>query len=435
MRDILVVGLVLYGSLMAIRRPWIGVLLWAWISLMNPHRYTYGFAYTAPVAALAAAATLLGLLFTRDRYSPMRGAPVVFLVLLMFWVTLSWLFGMDPEGDYSQWDKVMKVYLMTLVTLALLHSKQQLFAFVWVCAGSLALLGLKGGIFTIMHGGNYRVWGPPGTFIGDNNEFSLALIITIPLLRFLQMQLDARWARHLMTVAMLLLAAAALGSHSRGGLIAIIAMAMMLWWRGRNKFMSGILIITATIALLTFMPEQWTDRMSTISSYEEDRSAIGRLSAWWTAWGIAKNYPFGTGFDMVRPALFAQFSPYPDAVHAAHSIYFLILGNHGFVGLFLFLGIFVSTWFIAGRLEKHARRIPEALWVADLAAMCKVALVGYGVGGAFLSLSYWDLPYFIMCMVLVARDWLNRKGWQTEPAQPAGWKLIPGLVRRQPAAA
>lgn len=73
MRDLLLVGIVVAGCLVALKRPWIGVLLWTWLSIMNPHRYTYGFAYSAPLAAAAVGATLLGLLFTKEKESPPRG--------------------------------------------------------------------------------------------------------------------------------------------------------------------------------------------------------------------------------------------------------------------------------------------------------------------------------------------------------------------------
>ena len=69
MRDLLIVGIVLAGSLAAFRKPWIGVMLWVWLSIMNPHRYAWGIAYDAPLAAMAAASTLLGLLLTRERAS------------------------------------------------------------------------------------------------------------------------------------------------------------------------------------------------------------------------------------------------------------------------------------------------------------------------------------------------------------------------------
>ncbi|MFM2449127.1 MAG: hypothetical protein RIS44_1577 [Pseudomonadota bacterium] len=428
MRDIVIVGIVLLAALIALRRPWIGVMLWTWLSIMNPHRYTYGFAYTAPLAALAAAVTLLGLLMTKERSSPFKGPAVTAFVLFTIWMTLSWGFGLSPAADYPQWDKVMKINLMVFVALILLSSKKHVFALVWVAAGSLAILGVKGGVFTVMTGGSYRVWGPPGSFIQDNNEFALALVMTIPLLRFLQMQLANGWGRRAMTVVMLLCAAAALGSHSRGALLAISAMTLMLWWRGKSKGAVGILLIIAAVVLVGFMPDEWTNRMSSIDNYQEDRSALGRISAWWTAWNLAFHYPLGVGFDFARPELFALYSPTPDYVHAAHSIYFLVLGNHGFVGLFLFLLIWFFTWGSAGWLRKNAAGTPQSQWAADLGGMAQVSLAGYAVGGAFLSLSYFDLPYYIMVMVLVTRVWVQTKGWEREPVYERGWRTIPGLA-------
>ena len=123
MRDILIVVLVLAGSLAALRRPWVGILVWTWLSVMNPHRYAYGFAFDAPLAAMAAACTLFGLLFTKDKESPFQGAPVLMFTLFTVWATISWLAGLDPEEDYWQWNKVIKINLMVLVALALMRSK------------------------------------------------------------------------------------------------------------------------------------------------------------------------------------------------------------------------------------------------------------------------------------------------------------------------
>ncbi len=428
MRDLLIVSIVVLGALLALRRPWIGIMVWTWLSIMNPHRFAYGFAYDAPLAAVTALCTLIGLLVTRDKASPVKGAPVAWLLVFMGWITLSWLFGISPSSDYPQWDKVMKIYFMVIVGLALLHTKEHIICLAWVAAGSLALLGAKGGVFTVLTGGNYRVWGPPGSFIHDNNEFALSLVMTIPLLRFLQLQLRNRWGRHLMTLTMLLCAAAALGTHSRGALLAMSAMAIVLWWRGKSRVLGGVVIVIAAIALVSFMPEEWSARMSSIGEYKEDRSAMGRISAWWNAFGIAKSYPLGVGFNAARPELFAMYSPYPDYVHAAHSIYFQVMGNHGFIGLFIFLGIFVSTYVAAGRLRKEAARHPQAAWCDALGAMCQVSLIAFGVGGAFLSLSYFDLPYNIMMLVVVARAWVARRAWQTEPVPKVSWRSIPGLV-------
>lgn len=426
MRDLIIVGIVVLCALAALKRPWIGVMLWTWLSLMNPHRYAHGFAYDAPLAAMAAGSTMLGFLLTRDKTSPVKGTPVTLMLVFMVWMTISWLMGINVEGDYEQWNKVMKIDVMIIIGMALLYSKLHIVTLCCVCAGSLALLGVKGGIFTIATGGNFRVWGPPGSFIADNNEFALSLIMTIPLLRFIQMQLRAGWPRHLLTVAMLLLAASALGSQSRGALLAISAMVALLWWRGKSRVLGGILMALAGTLLVIFMPDRWGDRMSTIQEYQEDRSAMGRISAWWVAWGIGKNHLFGVGFYPAVPDLFEKYSPYPEYVHAAHSIYFQVMGNHGMIGFLIFMALFGTTYFWAGRLRKECEIHPEARWCGDLGAMAQVSLVGYAVGGAFLSLAYFDLPYNIMMMVVLARVWVRTRGWERE--KPLGGPI--GAIAR-----
>ena len=40
--------------------------------------------------------------------------------------------------------------------------------------------------------------------------------------------------------------------------------------------------------------------------------------------------------------------------------------------------------------------------------MTKVSLIAYLVGGAFLNLAYWDMPYFLFVAVAVTR-WLVRQ--------------------------
>lgn len=429
MRDLILITVVLAGSLVTLRRPWVGIMLWTWLSIMNPHRYTWGFAYSAPLAAVAAACVVLGFLMAKERQSPFKGTPITFFIIFVAWITLSWLAGLDVVGDFDAWKNVMKIDVMLLIALMLLHSKQHIFALMWVCTGSVALLGVKGGLFTLLSGANHRVWGPPGSFIEDNNAFALALVMVIPLLRFLQMQVRNRQVWVALAAAMLLCAAAALGSYSRGALLAISAMAFTLWWRGKNKVRTGVLFFLIAVPLLVFMPEEWANRMGTITTYEVDSSAMGRLGAWRNSWNIAFHYFMGVGFNTATPELFSRFSPNAQAVLVAHSNYFQVMGNHGFIGLALYLCIWFFTWRTAGWLRKQTNVVPEAQWAAELGAMCQVSLVGYLVGGAFLNLAYFDLPYNIMVLVVLTRIWVEKKSWLTEPVYSPGWKTIPGLAR------
>jgi putative inorganic carbon (hco3(-)) transporter len=434
MRDVLIMSVVLLAALAALRRPWIGVMLWTLVSLMNPHRMAYGFAYDMPVAAIAAGSTLIGLLMTRDRESPFKGPPVIWFVIFTVWITISWLAGLDPASDYVQWNKVMKIYLMTLVALVLLRSKTHIFAFVWVIVLAVGFLGTKGGAFTLATAGSYRVYGPPETFIAENNAFAIAVVMTIPLVRFLQLQIQQRWMRYGMTLAMILLGACALGSQSRGALLAVSAMTVLFWWRQRRHRLIGFLVLlTMGATLVVFMPDSWTERMSTIKTYEEDMSAMGRIAAWWVGWGIGFDYPFGVGFFAARPELFFKYSPYVEALGGhypvAHSIYFQTLGHHGFVGLGIFLMMWLSCWRVGNAIRREARGHPQAAWCADLAGMVQASFVGYLLGGAFLDLAYFDLPYNLMILLVLTLAWIRRRAWDTDPVvgpSKFDW-LIPGV--------
>lgn len=209
---------------------------------------------------------------------------------------------------------------------------------------------------------------------------------------------------------MFLTAIAAIGTQSRGALLAASAMGLMLWWKSRNKFFTGLLVIAAVVTIAMFMPEAWYERMSTIKTYDQDESALGRINAWRFAWNLAMDRPLvGGGFETFQPWLFGIYAPEPDRVHDVHSIYFEMLGEQGFVGLFLFVLLGVLTWRTATRIRKVVALSTDIKSLSDLAAMLQVSLIGYAVGGAFLGLAYFDFPYHIMASVVILSKLVDGK--------------------------
>jgi len=373
---------------------------------MNPHKLSWQ-AASLPVAAIVAGATLLGLIFTKDKKQYFITAPSGALLIFTLWVCITYLFSIYPDLSAEMFSKVLKVNFMIFVAMMVLYTKRHITLLVWVIVFSLGFYGIKGGIFTLATGGSYQVFGPDNSFIGGNNEIALALIMVIPLMYFLREQASRVWQRQAWLVAMGLTAIAAVGSQSRGAFLAIAAMAILLWLRGRQKLVFGMLLVVGAILLLAFMPESWHERIATIGTYKEDGSAMGRINAWWMAWNLATHNFFGGGFAIYEPFLFALYAPDPEDLHVAHSIYFSVLGEHGFVGLAIFLIMWGLTWRWAGWLRKNAKGNPETEWAAVLGGMCQVSLIGYAVGGAFLSLAYFDLPYNILMLVVLARRWVE----------------------------
>lgn len=218
MRDLILLAVVGWCFLQAFRRPWIGIMCWTWLSIMNPHQLSWTLR-TMPFAAAIAGSTLLGLLLTKDRRDFSLSRESITLMLFMAWFCITLPFSMIWDGSFELFKRVMKIDLMVLVTIVLLHSKRHLMLFVWINVISIGFYGVKGGVFTVLTGGNYKVWGPDDTYINGNNEVALAIVMVIPLMRFLQMQMQAKWAKTAMTFCMVMMAASALGSHSRGALL------------------------------------------------------------------------------------------------------------------------------------------------------------------------------------------------------------------------
>lgn len=411
MRDILVT-IIVFGSLpLILKRPYVGVLMWVWISVMNPHTQGWGFATTFPFAAVIAAVTLVSLLFSKESKNLPLTPVTAVLIAFVFWMNVTTLFSFHPDEAYLQWNKVMKIMLMTFVTFMLIKTKEQIQLLVWVTVVSLGFYGIKGGIFTIVGGGENLVWGPEGTFIQGNNELALALIMIIPLMHYLQTISEKMWVRHGLTAAMILSAVSAFGSHSRGALLAIISMAAFMWLKSQKKLRLGLLIILLSPGLIALMPEKWFERMESIQTYETDGSAQGRFNAWGMAFNLAQDYPLtGGGFEVTTPELFFRYAPdKADWPRAAHSIYFQALGEHGFVGLGLYLLLGILAWNTGTWIIRNTRNLEEYKWAHGLASMVQVGLVGFATGGAFLSLLYFDVPYYLMGAMVATRCLIERE--------------------------
>jgi probable O-glycosylation ligase (exosortase A-associated) len=377
---------------------------------MNPHRMTWGIAYDLPFGQLIALTTLAGMIFSKEpKHLPWTPVTVTLLVLIL-WMNVTLVTAIDTARSLPQWEKVMKIFLMLFVTMYLLHTRKHVQILVWIVVGSVAYFGIKGGLFTIRGGGAEKVYGPPGGYISDNNGLALALVMMIPMLRYIQVQATKRWFRWGLTGAILLCGLSVLGSQSRGAFLAISAMLLFLWFKSRNKLITALVLVLLVPLAIGFMPQSWDERMHTIQTYQDDNSALGRLNAWGMAINLTKDRPLvGGGFEVSMDSVFARYAPEPGPARAAHSIYFSMLGEHGYVGLGLFLLFWTLVWRNGSWIIRQVRDRAGWQWASELARMVQVSLVGYFVGGAFLSLAYFDVAYYLAVMLVLTRVMLEKE--------------------------
>ena len=222
-------------------------------------------------------------------------------------------------------------------------------------------------------------------------------------MRYLQLQARSFWIRRGLAVSIFLTAIAAIGTQSRGALIGISAMVIFLWLKSRNKFLILLPIIFVVVAVTLIMPQEWYDRMATIETFEEDWSAITHINATKADCHIAATRITGGGFEAFIPAAIRQYAPNPGLGADAHSIYFEIMAEHGFIGFTMFMLLAWFTWNTGNRIRRLTKRRSETRWATDLAGMIQVSMIGYAASGAFLGLAYFDLYYTLIAIMVVCQ--------------------------------
>lgn len=393
MRDLFVTLVVLGSIPFILKRPFVGILMWTWLGYMNPHKLSWGFATDFPFAQLVALATLMGLLVSKEVKKIPWTKETVVLLFFIIWMCITTVYAFNPSIAGAQLDKVLKIQLMTFVTLMLLTEPKRIHQLVWVIALSLGFYGIKGGIFTILTGGGYHVYGPSGTFIGGNNEMGLALLMTIPLMRYLQLEATQGWLKLGLTGAIVFSLVAVLGTQSRGALVGLVVMGLFFVWKSPRKALFFLLMGLAIPLILGFMPESWWERMGSIQNYEQDASAMGRIIAWKFAYNVALENFMGGGFNALVIS----------GMRDVHSIYFEVMSEHGFFGLLLYLLLLAFTWLSAGWILKHSKKHEELKWARNLAPMLQVSGIAYCACGAFLGLAYFDLIYLLVAITVATR--------------------------------
>jgi putative inorganic carbon (HCO3(-)) transporter len=196
------------------------------------------------------------------------------------------------------------------------------------------------------------------------------------------------------------------GTQSRGGSIALGAIFLYLFLKCKKKVMGLIGIVAVVMAVMFFAPHEYFDRLASTADYETEGSAQGRIMAWKSAMRMAADHPLlgvGAGHFPVKygieyrpPGVGRTDIPWSNA----HSVYFLILGEHGYTGIVFLLGLLISN------LLRNRRKIIDLENInsldlkteRNLVVAIQASLIGFVIGGAFLSGLYYPHLYIVAAL-------------------------------------
>lgn len=404
MRDISLILILLSFIWLAWMLPWVGVLALSFLVTVQPQGYADGFMRGFPVYLVLFATVLLAA--ARDYLAQRRLPKItwdwrlpVFLLLWAQFLFTTW-YSLFPWAAWPKLTEVSKLFLALLPILLLIDTRYKLKLLIIVTAIGIGLGTFKGSYWAIMTGFSDRVYGPPTGPLHGNNEFALAMTMNIPLLVLWLRQTQQRHLKWLLRGLVILSYAAVISSWSRGGMLALAVVTLLLLLENRNLRWHLPLVFAGILLASVTLPEKWFDRMGTLSSYQQDVSAINRVEIWRDGLEFALQHPLrGTGFEG-----WIEMHSRRDAPIDWHSAYVEITAEHGFPGLLLWGSLLLGSMANLTKLAWQARRGRSPTWIADYGTLLTASLAAYATGSLFLGTTYWELLYqLITISILVTK--------------------------------
>jgi putative inorganic carbon (hco3(-)) transporter len=395
----------------------VGVLLWAWTSVLAPNDVLYGIAKEFPFAKIAAVLTILLLITGRGGRARFRlGLPELLFVGLAISSLVSQATS-PAESSTLGWElcqKFLKILMFALVILAVINDRMRMHALILAVCLGLGFTGVAEGMKFLISGSAHKVLGSPS--LGDNNQLALNILLILPLLQHLHAVLRNPVVRLVVLISGLLCVVCVIASYSRGAFSGLVLLAVSSVLAGKRKLTGLAVLAGAAVVGSQFVGSDWTARMNTIETADSDDSFLGRVAGWKVSTLVALSRPFGSGFHGIQqPDIWWRYAPGENSLpifpptdpagmmHAAHSIYFEVLGDLGFPGLALFLILLLTSWVTAGRTRRSIRRACRADldWARDLSTRLQIALTVFMVSGGLLSAVYYDIEYVIIALIVV----------------------------------
>ena len=388
-----------------------------WLSLLAPYNYLYGFSNSINVYYIFLFAMAISLATKPHEFHIQPINTMILIVIFVIHGAISTFLTVSTKSiPWDILDRMVKICIVSIIIISITTNRIRMQAMTIIFVLGLGFHSIIDGLKTLVTGGQHVVKGVPQ--LGDNNSFGLAMLMVTPMAYYVFNNIEVKWIRYGFLVVTLTSILAAIGTNSRGALIAMVALACIFIYRSKSKITNTLLVTVVAVFVLAFAPDRWVNRMDTIHSAGADSSFMGRVTAWQLSFVMAADHPiFGLGYHAMQDTQvwvsyipnFRSFYPHsarvPDSAegHAAHSIIFEALADTGFAGLGIFTMIIVSAFKNISKIKQLTLSVPEMVWALDLATAMELALVSYVVAGLALSVCYYECFYVLISLIAALR--------------------------------
>jgi O-antigen ligase len=258
------------------------------------------------------------------------------------------------------------------------------------------------------------------SIIGDPNDLAGILILSLCIsIGFIMLNHKSILNKILAFICFPFILFAIFATKSRGGLLGTIAIFIFFsYHKIKNKFL--FLIVTIGIASLLLVVSGISSRHIATDDGSMDDSAMNRLYAWEAAVRMAIHHPLlGVGPANFQNHFFQFARVWLKADVVAHSTWFSVLGETGFLGFGLYMAFIITALKKIHRCtcELHNPQCPLS---KDPDLLCfsvilYTSLIGTFVTCSFLSHQFsWDI-YTLTALIIIINRFLERSMEEKNP--------------------
>ena len=377
--------------------------------------------YSLPIGEAAMAVALVGLLLE-------RGGTIrvpAFLALFGAWVVwgaIGYLGSPYPSAVADTLDNLWRVWMIALVAVNVLRTRERLRFFLFFFLGAYALYPVRGTLFNYV--GGYRLFGRAlwnHTFANPNDLAAITLLM-LSLCAAVYVREPKGWPKLAALAGLFMLPAVILLTQSRGAFIALAVFGLFLiaGQKRKARAMVGVVAVAAVAAM--FAPSSLWQRIGglanvtdteNLQAVDQEGSAEQRFEIWKVAGKIIREHAVsGVGVGAYKSAHrdFAGGSEFKATARGArdtHSTYLNVLAETGVVGFALFVAM-VGT--VITRAESIRRRARDVLPQSSQQLLfLEIGLVGYLMAGIFGSFAVISFLYIHMAILWAAAELTRRE--------------------------
>ncbi len=412
LRNLLVFGILAVGAYYCFQGPFFVLLLYIWNAYFRPDSWLWDpqFLISLRISYVLGVAVVVTSLLSKERFR-LSGHCVLILLILLHSLA-STLLSANVKYAWADWVDFLKALMITLLIPTLVNDRRKLFMLVTVMCISLGFEGAKQGWLGMLRN--------PGAinsneilFLGDNNGVAVGMLMLAPLFGALAATTKSKWVKRALLFLSVGVVYRALSTYSRGGFLSCGTLALIYWFRSKEKIKLAVGFTVTALIVLPVLPDAFWDRMQTITTYEEveDDSALSRLHFWKVAVKMADDRPLvGIGFNSFNVTYNKydfSFGQYGEG-RSVHSVWFGVLAELGYLGLCLYLLALFFTLRNCAYARKVAARNPEHGDLQRFANSVETSIWVFLVGGSFLPFQYnemlWHLIGVSMALKSIARS-------------------------------